>query len=76
MKAKTIKNTVKGIAIAQAVLAPGLMVAGVITKNNTMKYIGAVWCGLVTLDTARTACDAIETAAKMSGIKDEDDLSF
>ena len=62
MKGKTQVKIIKTMAIAQAVIAPGLIVAGTISNNNVIKNIGIIWCGLVTLDTAKTSIVAINLA--------------
>ncbi len=74
MKAKTMKNIIKGIAITQAIAAPVLMVAGVVTNNQTMKIVGMVWCGLVVLDGARVSCGYIDALYKEVGLENENKL--
>ena len=58
MNIKKEVKFIKGVAVAQSIIAPGLIVTGVILNNKLIKNIGIVWCGLVTVDTARTTCDA------------------
>ena len=72
MTYRNLSNMVKGIAIAQAVIAPALMVIGHFTGAKVLRNIGAVWCGLVTLDTARTVADAIDTKIESMGVKNLD----
>lgn len=67
MTMKTWGNICKGIAIVQAITAPVLMMYGHITNKKTIRNVGAVWCGLVCLDTARTVTDAIDTFYKYEG---------
>jgi len=64
MEIKTYKNLIKGVAIAQAIAAPALMVTGVVTNNKALTKAGMIWCGLVTLDTARTTWNAIDIIYK------------
>jgi hypothetical protein len=68
---KAIKNIVKATAIVQAVAAPALMVVGHITGNTTMRNVGAVWCAWVTIDTARTVPNAIDSEVKLMGLDDD-----
>jgi len=71
MTAKTVKNICRGVAIVQAILAPGLMIIGHITGNKTMKNVGIAWCGLIVLDTGRTTWIAIDAIYEVEGLKDD-----
>lgn len=64
-------NVAKAIAITQAVVAPGLMVFGAATHNTKLLKVGAVWCGLIALDSARTTCDAIENLLIIKNLQNE-----
>lgn len=71
MTVEHVANICKGIATAQAVIAPALMVIGHFTGAKVLRNIGAVWCGLVTLDTARTVADAIDNQVKIMVMENE-----
>lgn len=60
MRIETMKGIAKAFAITQAVTAPALMVIGHFTNKPILRNIGVVWCGLVTLETARTTANAID----------------
>ena len=70
MTIKSVANTVNGIALVQAVVAPALMVIGHITHNNIIRNIGAVWCGLIAIDTARTTANATNQLLSNSDLQD------
>ncbi len=72
MLVKTCKKAVKAIALAQAVIAVGLLIIGALTKSKLLIKIGAVWCALVTVDSVRTTNDAIDDICKLNGWKDTD----
>ena len=71
MKLKTITNICKGIAVTQAIVAPALMMVGHFTGRKMLRNIGAAWCGLIAIDTARTTCDAIDNVVKISELEEE-----
>jgi hypothetical protein len=60
----TWKKVLKGIAITQAITAPGLIVLGLATHNKKLATIGVVWSGWIALDSGRTACLGIDNAYK------------
>jgi len=70
---KFAANITKVIATAQAVIAPGLMIIGHITGNKILRNFGAVWCGLITLDTARTTSVSVNNMLKIVNLQDETD---
>lgn len=71
MTIKKVAILTKSIAIAQAIVAPGLMVIGYTMHKPILTKVGAVWCGLIALDTGRTTCVYVNTVVKNSGIDDD-----
>lgn len=53
MKIKTYMLALRIIAIAQAIIAPGLIVLGVFIRNQKIKNVGIWWCALIAVDTGR-----------------------
>ena len=76
MKIKSWKFVLKGIAIAQAIAAPALMVVGTITNNKAVKTAGMVWCGLIALDTGRTVAITIDALMPVEEYDDDEEVIF
>lgn len=71
MNIKSIANFWKIVAIVQAILAPMLMIIGHYTRLKILRNIGIVWCSLITLDTGRTTCLAVDDVVKISELEDK-----
>ncbi len=41
------------LAIAQSIIAPGLLIAGCVLKSNKLKSVGTVLCASIAADTGR-----------------------